>query len=732
MLDRPAGTTEASRTARRERQPHEREPDTAALSAATVIAILRRRKWPFLASTVLCPLLAFIALSQLTPNYTASGTLLYDAAEYNVRELQSILRVDPITDAVMATQAEVLRGMPVVEQVATRLNLFANPDFNPALRPQPWLRRAFHRMVGAADVTVPDIMGPQLDPSRNATLAAVHAALVVTPLKASHVLEVSFTARDPVLAAAAANHAMDAYVKARLGAKYGAVMRARDWLEQRAKELRVEVRHYEDEIAKYRAEHGLVEGMHAGLDSEQISLLSENLARARNALAEAEGRLDAASGRAGAAAQAAIAPSVAPLRARQGQLTAELQSKLGRLGPNHPDIQATRVQLAETDRSIAAEIARVVAATDADVRADRDRVAKLQIDLENVRAQLQRNAQAQVPLNAMQRDADASRSLLLSVLERIQQTTQQSAIEAPDAHEISLALPPSQPSFPRTGSWMAGAVASGVLFGLLLVYLWELTDASFHSGDDIRSTLGLPCLALIPRVGRRELKGMAVEEYAARKPLSPFAEQLRALRAGLSLWPNQPRVVAITAARPSEGKTVVTKALGRLAASNGDHVVVVNCDIRQPNPGPEIGLVDCLLDRATLADVIRRDPATGMAYIPCGRWETNAFGLLTSAAMVRLLQVLREEYDLVLLDTPPAEAITDARIVAGLADATLLCVRWRATSRHVALHALGLLEEAHANVVGAALTQVDVNVHVRSGYADAEVYHPRYGSYFRE
>ncbi len=71
-------------------------------------------------------------------------------------------------------------------------------------------------------------------------------------------------------------------------------------------------------------------------------------------------------------------------------------------------------------------------------------------------------------------------------------------------------------------------------------------------------------------------------------------------------------------------------------------------------------------------------------------------------------------------------------VVAGLADATLFFVHWRATSRAVALHALQLLEEAHANVVGAALTQVDIGVHLRSGYADAEVYHPRYGGYFRE
>ena len=228
----------------------------------------------------------------------------------------------------------------------------------------------------------------------------------------------------------------------------------------------------------------------------------------------------------------------------------------------------------------------------------------------------------------------------------------------------------------------------------------------------------------------------SIEDYAARKPLSPFAEQFRALRAGLSLWPDRPRIIAVTAARPKEGKTTVTQALGRLAAMNGERVIVLDCDLRHPSRpamrSRALGLVDYLRERATLADVIRKDTVDRHGLHPGGKSEPNALGLLMSATMARLLQTLRDDYDLVLLDTPPAEAITDARIVAGLADATLLCVRWRATSRHVALHALELLEEAHANVVGAALTQVDVNVHVRSGYADAEVYHPRYGGYFRE
>src|SRR6185437_15814674 len=170
---------------------------------------------------------------------------------------------------------------------------------------------------------------------------------------------------------------------------------------------------------KYRAEHGLVEGMHARLDSEQVSLLTETLARAQSSLAEAEGKLDAVAGRAGAAAQAAIAPSVVQLRARHDQSSAELQSMLGRLGPNHPDVLAIRAQLAEVDRTTAAEVARVVAAIEADVRVYRQQVDGLEHNLTGQQGAIARDAVAQVPLNEMLRNADASRGLLQAVLQRI-------------------------------------------------------------------------------------------------------------------------------------------------------------------------------------------------------------------------------------------------------------------------------------------------------------------------
>ena len=111
--------------------------------------------------------------------------------------------------------------------------------------------------------------------------------------------------------------------------------------------------------------------------------------------------------------------------------------------------------------------------------------------------------------------------------------------------------------------------------------------------------------------------------------------------------------------------------------------------------------------------------------------EIQSLGLLMSEAMVEVLQSLREAYDLVLIDAPPVFAMPDARIVARLVDATLLCIRWRSTPRSLVGNSLDLLEQAGAYIIGAVLTRVDMRVHSRSGFVDAEIYHPRYGGYFQ-
>jgi len=705
------------------------------------IGIFRRHLWAFVLVAMLVPLCAWIAIQRTTPRYTATGSLIYDPSDYKVRELESILRTDPTTEAVMASQAEVVQSLKIAVRVADQLHLFANPEFNPSLRPRStidtatnWALRLLQR-TGEPDS--PDVTyGPMPDPARDATILAVRNALHAEPLHSSRVLEVTFTAQDPVIAAAAVNNAMDLYVKDQFTAKAASVRRATMWLDQRAAALRAEVRRAEDRIGAYRAEHNFSHGMIAGLDAEKISHLNENLSRARADLATSDARLEAARGNDGVEAQAAIAASVVPLRTSLEQVTAQLQAQSARLGTNHPELESIHRQVSQAQRAVDAEIARVVAATVQERRAAGDRVALLEGNLHTAQKEADTEAKAQIPLNGMERDAAASRAQLLAVLDRIQQTAQQHALETSEAHEISLALPPGRPSWPRTTSTMMGAAAAGVLLGLMLVHLLHLTDSTLHSGDDVRALVKLPCFALVPELTRRELRGTAIEEFVLRRPLTAFAEQIRAVRAALWLGAERSQVVAVTAARPAEGKSVLALSLARSAALSGEKVLLIDCDMRRPSLGHRLhandgpGLADLLRGTAGMLDVLHNDqfgaPGGGMHFVPAGQPKGDTFGLFMGAEMAQLLLEARQQYALIVLDAAPVQAITEARMVSAIADATIFCIRWCATPRDVACHALELLADAHAQVAGVVLTRVDPRAHVRSGYADAEVYKRRY------
>lgn len=284
---------------------------------------------------------------------------------------------------------------------------------------------------------------------------------------------------------------------------------------------------------------------------------------------------------------------------------------------------------------------------------------------------------------------------------------------------------------------MAAATAAAVFLGLLLVYILQLTDSTLHSGEEIRLLTGLPCFALIPEVGRRALGHLKIQDYVVRRPLTAFAEQVRSLRVGVSLDVDHPQIITVTGAGPGDGKSLLTLALGRSAALDGERVLAIECDVRQPTfqqrlAGDQMpGLLDVLRGEAKWPDAVQTDQITEMKFIAAGRPGSDVLGLFLSDQMRQLLNEAREQYDLVLLDAPPVQAMTEARVAAALSDATLLCIRWRSTNTKTLLHTVEALNDAHATVIGTVLTRVDPRVHLRSGHADAAVYHRRYKAYFR-
>ncbi|HST76435.1 MAG TPA: hypothetical protein VLJ20_13745, partial [Acetobacteraceae bacterium] len=311
MLDRPADANAATGPPHHASAPRRAEAARGP-RAREVPGILRRRKWAFLLAVVLPPLLALVGLGQITPRYTATGTLIYDPSEYSARELQSILRVDPTTDAVMASQAEIVRSLPAAGRVAERFVLDRSPEFNWRLRPPSLAGRLRTALVsvwqdwfGTGPAMLPE---PMPDAVRRAVVQAVQNAITVRNLKQTRLIEVSFTTENPEFAALAADMAMDIYVTSQLDAKFDAVKRASEWLRGRVADLRREVQEGEDRIATYRAREGLVQGVQAGLATEQVSRLNADLLQARGELAQSQARLDVARGSNGGAAQAAISP----------------------------------------------------------------------------------------------------------------------------------------------------------------------------------------------------------------------------------------------------------------------------------------------------------------------------------------------------------------------------------------------------------------------------------------
>ncbi len=240
-----------------------------------------RRHWRLAVLVALgLPLLSLGALSRMRPVYTATGTLLYNPVDFNPKLLRGVVETRQVTDALMASQAAILKSPAVVARVIDGLDLRASPEFDPA-RQRPSLLR---RWLGSA--------GPPLPVAPDALRDAVTARFHIDVPAGSQLINVSFTAHDPALAARAANAAMAAYLARERRESLAVLDRAQAWLGQRAKATAHRLEALDVAIARERARSGTVRGAGAApLTNEEAGQLTGSLAAARADLAAARARL---------------------------------------------------------------------------------------------------------------------------------------------------------------------------------------------------------------------------------------------------------------------------------------------------------------------------------------------------------------------------------------------------------------------------------------------------------
>ena len=688
----------------------------AAPALADQLLSLRRRWKIILAATLAVPAITLGGILLSPTTYTATGIVLYDPASAAIPGDDNLPQDAANEDAVTASQGQIIASQPAAAQIAQQLNFVATPEFNATLRKRGLLARW---------LALPK------PPSAMVLADATRRSLDVEVLPGSRILTISFTSTSPRIAADAANLAMKLYLNHERDQSFAALTDAQDWLESHSADVQTQLDQTETQLAQARATAGVVQGAQASLTTETVSRLAASLVQAQADLAMNQARLKtAAAGGDAAAANAAIAPNLLPLRQSQAQLLAQVQSLAGQYGPNYPPLQDAQAQLVAITSEITAETGRELDAAKAEVAADAAQIATLQAALANARSQAQAEDEESAPIRALEQRAAAGQDMLRAMTQQAGQLAQDASLTKPDASILSTASIPTEPSTPHHGLILLASLGLGFCAGLLLAALRDALDTSLRSGTEIRAQTGLTCFALVPESSRPYLAALEA-------PFSLYAEQLRALRTGLGLIGGPCRIIAITAARPGEGKTTLTIALARSLAAAGLRVLAIDGDIRQPSFDPLFrtggakGLTDYLAGLALREEIIIDDRLTGAKIMPAGTQAKSALSLFLSPALPQFLLTLREDFDVILIDAPPAFALAEGRVLARLADCALLCIRWGQTPRRVVRAAITLLQETGVVIAGTALTRVNAAAHEKSGYADAEVYQPRYGGYFR-
>ena len=298
---------------------------------------------------------------------------------------------------------------------------------------------------------------------------------------------------------------------------------------------------------------------------------------------------------------------------------------------------------------------------------------------------------------------------------------------------------PLGPSYPLKNRLLSISVLGAVVFGILLVFIIEQLSPGVRSPEQIQDLFNMATIGIIPKT--ISMKGMSIVDYILKKPQSALSEAINTLRISLTLLnpDSEVKSILVTSSVPSEGKSTLAALLARHSAKSGQRVILLEADLRKPaiakyfgyDKDTALGITDLLSNHdLKVEDVLVNDPESGLHILARGKvGYINPIDLFSSKRMKKIVDDLREKYDLVIIDSPPVMAVPDARILQGLVDKTIFVINWDNTPKKVIKNSLQLLTvNGHSNLAGVVIQKVDFQQYGRYGYGDSGYYY-HYGRY---
>jgi capsular exopolysaccharide synthesis family protein len=737
--------------------------------------IVRKHRWMIVTLVLIVTVIVIVEAFRTKNIYQSVATVEIgrDNAATVLSTKDFTLRADD-SDSIK-TRILFINSRPLLEDVIVRLRLDEDPAFMDVTKRRTIAEsvrtifgRAFSDQDGdakaasAAAETAPvfdgELMRPAAESARLAPFVKVlREGLAVEQIPDTRALNISFKHSDPGIAERTANGIAKAFIERGYQDKTSKFTQTSEWLDNATRKLQRQVREAEQALADYTRANNIfsTEGKGSLTTDKLVGLHSQVMKAETDRIIKQSLFEEVARGRLEQLPEAFSDTGTLDLQKKLNELNVRLSEMNVRFGPENPKVIEVEQQIAALREQIRSGRQNLAERLKADYeRAVRDE-ASLKGALERAKIEAARENQAAVQFNILKQNVETANALYSDFLQKTNQASVQKA-EQYNSLKIIEPAQPGQAIGPKRLRAILIAMFLSLAAGLGLAFLIEYFDNTVKTVDDVNRYTGLPTLAVVPIINAGNSRALPGRKNGALNaasqdgsaPLfktkpgqvmssssrSAAAEAYRVLRTSLLLSSagHPPKRVLVTSANPGEGKTTTIVNTAISLAQLGARVLLIDCDLRKPSVhkifGVSLskGLSTYLSSEVQLESLIQSTHIQNLSLLPCGPIPPNPAELLSSDRMRTMLQLLAEQYDHILMDSPPLINVADPVILSSLVDGVIMIVHGGKSTREAVRRARSELAGINAKVFGVVLNNVDLR---REGYGDYYYYYYNNYSY---
>ena len=706
------------------------------LSFQDYLIILKRRRWIVLSAFLIILFSAGVFSFTTQPIYESSTTLMIEedgGMKKEIFEISSYMK----QETMIKNQVEIIKSRTLAESVLQAL--LSSP-----------LRKVWEEEVLRK-------RSEQVNTNDMVTLLQQNTKVV--PLKETDIVQVKVTAPNPDLAAFLANTIALEYYKQSLQISRGEITEVRLFLEDQLSNIQKELQQAEEALRIYKENEKV-----AALPEETEELVKQ-LASFESLYNEAKTELESNQKRL-SYMQSQLkerkshlvddisqisSPLIIQLRKEMANLEGIKAGYIAQgFSEDHPKMEEITNRIKDIKQKLVKEtselVSREMASSDPLGYSQElvDKILSLDIEIQSLTAKtealknivdsyadnLNTLPEKSLRLARLERNAKVDENIFLMLKEKYEESKIKEAGQIGNVRIIDKALPPEDPIKPKRKINLLLGALLGLGLGLGMAFFVERLDNSLKSIEDVEA-VGLSILGSIPLIKSSKDKKSKKEEeksedYQVKKitsnlvthfePKSPISEAYRTFRTNLQFARlDAPlKTILVTSSGPSEGKSTTVANLAITMAQMGTKTILIDSDLRRPvlhsifNLQRAPGLTNYLAGNVPWKEIVQETPIENLSLLTCGVLPPNPSELLGSKKMKNLLEELKEKYDMILFDSPPVIAVTDAAVLSTLLDGVVLVSSSGSTSKEALQRAITLLENVKSRLIGGVLNKIKV------------------------